>query len=85
MPRDLLFTAPRSHAAGNAGGGYSARGGRLGRPDQRTRHEIPLGANLREQGRGHGLLKSASARPGLGGQFPAPAGGARRTHPETAS
>ncbi|KAI3484418.1 hypothetical protein L1887_52506 [Cichorium endivia] len=71
QPRDLLLARSQQNAAG-AERGRAERGRQhLAGANRRAGAELSVGAGVRKQRRGHGLLKPAPARPDLGEQLPA--------------
>ena len=67
MCRVICFTPPPRSDAGRDGRRRGRRGRRrLGGRDGGARRDLPLGAGVREQGRGDGLLEPAPPRSNLG-------------------
>ena len=66
MPRDVLPPQVERDGAADERGRDGGRGGAVGGAGEGVGPEVPLGADLREQGRRHGVLQPAPALPDLG-------------------
>ena len=66
MPRDVLPPQVERDCAAHERRRDGGGGGAVGGAGEGVGREVPLGADLREQGRRHGLLKPAPALPDLG-------------------